>query len=163
MSSADPPSTLCLECLGITFDDVTGDASGAPTSSTPFARTDTYPDLPILRNSVKTGCTFCQYLCFLVTEKLPPRFVDAFKASTAKEFTVKLGSPAYVRRSGVLEFITEAVPVSYDDNNGLYYLDIIFESKAWPGKWRAKGIVYQHEGSGVSLSSFLSPTPRCSL
>jgi len=149
MSNTTPTPTLCQECLGIIFDDIAGDAYGAPTSATPFKRIDTYPDLPALSASANASCTFCQYLCFLIREKLPPRLSSALKPATNRRITIELASPAYVRRSEVSDYSPDLVPeVGNHEADGLYWLELVLTSPAWPGMWRARAMVYQHEGNG---------------
>ncbi|KAK0729600.1 heterokaryon incompatibility protein-domain-containing protein [Lasiosphaeris hirsuta] len=158
MSEANPTSTLCEECLGMSFDDAAGDAYGAPASKTPWKRTDTYPDLPILSASADACCTFCKYLCFLIRETLPLRLANALIVATDKRITVELASPAYVRRSDVTVHASDlARELGHHETDGLYWLELVLRSPAWPAMWRAKAMVYQHEGyESVSRSLGIS-------
>ncbi|KAK5995646.1 hypothetical protein PT974_04062 [Cladobotryum mycophilum] len=160
MNAIATASTLCNECRGIVFDDVAGDADGWSSSSTPWARTDTYPDLPIFSTSAQAGCTFCKYLCFFIQKRLTVQLKNKITAATGKQITVKLKHRAYDMRSEVAEYshyMTELTDDTYNnEKDGIWRLKLEFESEAWPHPWRQVAMVYQGDANvsellGISL------------
>lgn len=148
------PAVLCSECSGIVFDDVEGDAPDAMH----WERKDTYPDLPLFRKSAAAGCTFCEYLCFVLEEKLPKPLQIALQKSTAADVVVKLSSPAYVMRSDIIDVTRDWMPDDYGiEQDGIYWLDFRFESEAWrkgpwSDGWKARAIAYQGDDGVCPLA-----------
>ncbi|KAK2031940.1 HET-domain-containing protein [Colletotrichum zoysiae] len=135
--------TLCEECSAIVYDVERGDAIGAQNSSRPWKRTDAYPDLPKLRASASAGCTFCELLCFMLRERLPVPYVRELGTTAAKDVTITLGSPAYVRRSHITDYTRDLEPDRYkNERDGIYWLAMIFESSAWSNAWNMTAMAY---------------------
>ncbi|KXH66128.1 HET domain-containing protein [Colletotrichum salicis] len=145
-------TTLCNQCLGIGFDDAKGDARDAGH----WERKDRYPDLPIFRKSAAAGCTFCEYLCFVLEEKLPKSLRIALQTSAAKDVVAKLSSPAYVMRSDIIDVTRDWMPDDYGiEQDGIYWLDFRFESDAWrdgpwSDGWKVRAIAYQGDDEHVA-------------
>lgn len=145
--------TLCPECVGITFDDVAGDAIGALDLMTCWERGDTLPDLPHFSLSAKNGCSFCAFLCHLLRERLPKQYAAVTEtAGCPRVVTVKLDTPAYTMRSDLM-VVTNDLAGNNDaeEEDGLHSLCLTFGSKGWPQDWRVRVRVYQHPGSSTSL------------
>ncbi|KAK4663984.1 uncharacterized protein QC763_501080 [Podospora pseudopauciseta] len=141
--------TLCPECVGITFDDVAGDAIGALDPMTCWERGDTLPDLPHFSLSAKNGCSFCAFLCHLLRERLPKQYAAVTEtAGCPRVVTVKLDTPAYTMRSDLM-VVTNDLAGNNDaeEEDGLHSLCLTFGSKGWPQDWRVRVRVYQHPGS----------------
>ena len=159
------PSTLCSDYLGIVYDDTTGDAQASAARTSPWRRTDSYPDLPEWTASAASGCTFCGYLCFLVQQRLPVYLADRLRKRPGVDIIVTLDSPAYTRRSQIIEYLPDLTAESYAvGKDGPYWLDLLFECEAWPERWRARGNVHQRDGMffhDAAESLIPTPTPLC--
>ncbi|KAG7076122.1 HET-domain-containing protein [Colletotrichum scovillei] len=146
------PKALCNECSGIVFDDAKGDVRDAAQ----WERKDSYPDLPLFRKSAAAGCSFCEYLCFVLDEKLPKPLQTALQKSTAKDVVAKLSSPAYVMRSDIIDVTRDWMPDDYGvEQDGIYWLDFRFESEAWrkgpwSEGWKVRAIAYQGDDDVAS-------------
>ncbi|KAK1466605.1 HET domain-containing protein [Colletotrichum cuscutae] len=150
-SSCVTPSSsskaLCNECSGIVFDDAEGDVRDAAH----WERKDSYPNLPLFRNSAAAGCSFCEYLWFVLDEKLPKPLQIALQESTTKDVVARLSSPAYVMRSDIIDVTRDWMPDDYGiEQDGIYWLDFRFESEAWrkgpwSEGWKVRAITYQSE------------------
>ncbi|KAK0660866.1 heterokaryon incompatibility protein-domain-containing protein [Cercophora samala] len=155
--------TLCAECIGITFDDVAGDAIGTLDPMSPWERSDTLPDLPHFTLSAKNGCTFCAFLCYLLREQLPTKqyaVVTSTTAASRQVVTVKMDTPAYAMRSDLMTITNDlAGDNDAEEEDGLHSLCLTFASEGWPRDWRVWARVYQHEGS-TAVSEKLGITLR---
>ncbi|KAL0779905.1 hypothetical protein CaCOL14_004389 [Colletotrichum acutatum] len=146
------PKALCTECSGIVFDDAEGDVRDA----VHWERKDTYPELPLFRKLAAAGCSFCEYLCFVLDEKLPKPLQIALQGSTAKDVVAKLSSPAYVMRSDIIDVTRDWMPDDYGiEQDGIYWLDFRFESEAWrkgpwSEGWKVRAIAYQGDDEDVA-------------
>ncbi|KAK4183864.1 heterokaryon incompatibility protein-domain-containing protein [Podospora australis] len=151
MVSQPLASTLCEECVGITFDDTVGDSVEATSSGSRWERIDTFPDFPILLSSAaNSGCTFCAFLRFLLQEKLKKRLRTALEEDGAStRITISLGSPAYQMRSDFKVIVTNAARANenFDEKDGLFGLKIRFRCDSWPDDLVQTAMVCQHEGS----------------
>ncbi|UQC82144.1 HET domain-containing protein [Colletotrichum lupini] len=152
VTPSSSPKALCNECSGIVFDDAEGDVRDAAH----WERKDSYPNLPLFRNSAAAGCSFCEYLCFVLDEKLPKPLQIALQESTTKDVVAKLSSPAYVMRSDIIDVTRDWMPDDYGiEQDGIYWLDFRFESEAWrkgpwSEGWKVRAIAYQGEDENVA-------------
>ncbi|CAI0641415.1 unnamed protein product [Colletotrichum noveboracense] len=147
-----PTLTLCEHCSLIVYDDKLRDAPGNPGSPTPWWRTDTYPDLPLLLASASAGCTFCNLVHYLLRERLPMPETQALQTSATKEVTVRLDSPAYTMRSEIVDYTRDLHPDDYyNERDGLYWLQLVFKSPAWTEDWFASTLVYQQDDAVSEL------------
>ncbi|KAI3540283.1 HET domain-containing protein [Colletotrichum abscissum] len=152
VTPSSSPKALCNECSGIVFDDAEGDVR----DSAHWERKDSYPNLPLFRNSAVAGCSFCEYLCFVLDEKLPKPLQIALQESTTKDVVAKLSSPAYVMRSDIIDVTRDWMPDDYGiEQDGIYWLDFRFESEAWrkgpwSEGWKVRAIAYQGEDENVA-------------
>ncbi|KAK3988770.1 HET domain-containing protein [Cladorrhinum sp. PSN332] len=154
---------LCRHCQGIVFDDELQDCAIARTKgASTWQQQDIYPKFPLLSLSATKGCSFCNYLLFLLQEKLPSSFIKLLQRDAApNEISVKLRSPGYILRSQI-DYYTHEQLIQSDSygKDGPYWLELIFSSPAWiDQQWISRAFLYQGENS-PTLSSHLGISLR---